>query len=128
VPYTLDDLPSLDELRERYFYDLRHEDRVPVKELEFALWRAGTLFRGDAHPPEAAPHLQALVEACVHEHLDVRRLARDLAALLRESVDLRLGFPVEPHAAWVPRAVVIVREYVHPAPRPPLLMGSLLGW
>lgn len=110
-------LPTYQALKERLLEDLATNRRGTVKEVEFMLWRRRTHGSPIADPAELAPHVLRLIEACVHEHLDVPRLARDVAALLRESQPVRFGIaPMEEYEKF---GVSIVRDYVHPAPPPP---------
>ena len=103
-------------LRARYLADaLGGGSAAPAlaRALEGIGWRAVQ----ESTPDELASHLVYLVDACVHEHHDPALLVDAIAGLLRDHGPLLDG-GLPPRQAYAPAAEELLRQYLHPAPRP----------
>jgi hypothetical protein len=94
-------------LRTRFHEDRTSTGAVPALEsvLEAIGWRAV----GDAAP--VAEYMVELIDVCVTDHHDVRRLQHEVARLLRDCGPLLDG-GLPPVEAYEPAALEILERYV----------------
>ncbi len=106
-------------LRERFTADTHFGAEGASPGLARALAHVGWRAVGEPTPEELASELVYLVDACVHDHHDVERLADAVARALRDHGPLLDG-GLPPVDAYVPAAEELLRQYVSPAARPGL--------
>lgn len=109
---------DFDALRARYEGDLAAEGRgrrgVVEARLEVALDAIGWRSAGGEPAAVVASHARHLLAACVNRHHDARRLARELAELLRSSAAALDGGGASA-SAFIPAAEDVLRRYAPPS-------------
>ena len=104
--------PDLSLLTSRVAADTREGGPGPTPVLTRALERIGWNSIPDAPVEYVADELALLLNACVHEHRDVRQLAFRVASMFRElGPNLDGGLP--PIEAYLPAAEELLRLYVN---------------
>ncbi|HEY0996139.1 MAG TPA: hypothetical protein VGD77_09110 [Gemmatimonadaceae bacterium] len=108
-------------LRARYDGDLAAEGRgrraVVEARLEQALEAIGWRSAGGEPAEVVASHARHLLAACMKGHRDPRRLARELAELLRSSAAALDGGGASA-SAFIPAAEDVLRRYAPPSADP----------
>ena len=109
---------DFDALRARYEGDLAAEGRgrrgVVEARLEVALDAIGWRSAGGEPAAVVASHARHLLAACMGRHHDARRLARELAELLRSSAAALDGGGASA-SAFIPAAEDVLRRYAPPS-------------